>query len=98
MQGRGVSRAGPANGGTPEPETREPAWPANAICTLDLMARGDALAHGACMHPAIRDVPRREPENELYARACDLVEAAAAIRRLAPQPAPRHGGPAGRRA
>lgn len=38
------------------------------------------------MHTAIRDVPRREPENELYDRACDLVEAAAAIRRLAREP------------
>jgi hypothetical protein len=38
------------------------------------------------MHPAISDPPRREPENELYDLACDLVEAAAAIRQLAREP------------
>src|SRR5690242_12088389 len=50
------------------------------------MASGDALAHGACMRTVIGGAPRRERDNELYDRACDLVEAAEAIRRLAREP------------
>jgi hypothetical protein len=50
------------------------------------MASSAARAHGACMRTAIGEVPRREADNELYDRACDLVEAAAAIRRTAALP------------
>ena len=58
------------------------------------MASGEALAHGACMRTLIGGAPRREPENELYDRACDLVEAADAIRRLAREPDAVHAVPA----
>jgi hypothetical protein len=50
------------------------------------MASGEALDHGARMRTAIGGAPRRETDNELYDRACDLVEAADAIRRLAGEP------------
>jgi len=50
------------------------------------MASRAALAHGACMRTSIDGVPRREADNDLYDRACDLVEAAAAIRRMAAHP------------
>ena len=50
------------------------------------MASRDALVDGAYMPAVIGGARRREAENELYDRACDLVEAAAAIRRLAREP------------
>jgi hypothetical protein len=58
------------------------------------MASRDALAHGARMRTVIGGAPRREPENELYDRACDLVEAADAIRRLAREPGAAQAVPA----
>ena len=47
------------------------------------------------MHPTVVSSPsRRPPDNELYDRGCDLVEAAAAIRRLASDPRAARAVPA----
>jgi hypothetical protein len=52
------------------------------ICTLDLMVAGDRLQEAVGMSPlAARSRAPRDADNELYDRGCDLVEAAAAIRR-----------------
>ena len=57
------------------------------IWRLDRIVR---LAHGRdarAMSPSSTHTPaRRAPDNELYDRGCDLVEAAAAIRRVAAAP------------
>ena len=46
--------------------------------------------------PPTRDIPasKRPPDNELYDRGCDLVEAAIAIRRLADDPGTMRALPA----
>lgn len=46
--------------------------------------------------PLTRDIPasKRPPDNELYDRGCDLVEAAIAIRRLADDPGTMRALPA----
>jgi hypothetical protein len=46
------------------------------------------------MRSAIRPAPPREADNELYDHACDLVEAAAAIRNSADRPEAVHALPA----
>ncbi len=46
------------------------------------------------MRSAIRPAPPREADNELYDHACELVEAAAAIRNAADRPATVHALPA----
>ena len=47
------------------------------------------------MHPTIVSSPfTRSPDNELYDRGCDLVEAAAAIRQLAGDPRAARAVPA----
>jgi hypothetical protein len=43
---------------------------------------------------SVRTLARRSPDNELYDRGCDLVEAAAAIRRLADAPEAARAVPA----
>jgi hypothetical protein len=51
--------------------------------------------HAALMHPAaVSPHSLRPPDNELYDRGCDLVEAAAAIRQLAGQPRAARAVPA----
>ena len=47
------------------------------------------------MHPAVvSSLSTRPPDNELYDRGCDLVEAAASIRRLAADPRAARAMPA----
>jgi len=47
------------------------------------------------MHPTlVSQPPTRPPDNELYDRGCDLVEAAASIRRLAADPRAARAMPA----
>jgi hypothetical protein len=50
------------------------------------MAGTDAVMQGDVMRSIIRAAPGREADNELYDLACDLVEAAAAIRSSAGRP------------
>ena len=51
------------------------------------MALSQALTRLLPMHPAVVTSPStRPPDNELYDRGCDLVEAAASIRQLAADP------------
>jgi hypothetical protein len=45
-------------------------------------------------HTVVSSPSRRPPDNELYDRGCDLVEAAAAIRRLASDPRSARAVPA----
>jgi hypothetical protein len=45
-------------------------------------------------HTVVSAPSRRPPDNELYDRGCDLVEAAAAIRRLASDPCAARAVPA----
>jgi len=53
----------------------------NAICTLDRMPEVNPGVHAALMtRSAPFTTSHRSPDNALYDRACDLVEAAAAIR------------------
>src|SRR4051812_13259196 len=54
---------------------------------LDLMATTARLRHVVTMSPQIGGSPiRRDADNELYDRGCDLVEAAGAIHRVASSP------------
>ena len=46
------------------------------------------------MHPVVSSPSKRSPDNELYDRGCDLVEAAAAIRELAGDPRAARAVPA----
>jgi hypothetical protein len=54
---------------------------------LDLMAITARLGHAVAMSPPFGDSPlRRDADNELYDRGCDLVGAAEAIHRVAGDP------------
>jgi hypothetical protein len=54
----------------------------NAICTLDRMAEVNSRVHAAPMTLSASEPPSlRNRDSELYDRACELVEAAVAIRR-----------------
>ena len=58
-----------------------------SICILDPMATTARLRHVVAMSPPVVCSPtRRDADNELYDRSCDLVEAAAAIHRVADSP------------
>jgi hypothetical protein len=61
---------------------------------LHLMAGRHAPAHSGGMRSVLRSATRREADNELYDRACELVEAAAAIRRSAGRPEAVRAAPA----
>lgn len=59
----------------------------SAICTLDRMAEVNRRVHAALMTPSASLSPSpRNADNALYDRACELVEAAVAIRRGATDP------------
>jgi len=57
------------------------------VCREQCMAFEPCATTIPAMHPTVVSSPsRRPPDNELYDRGCDLVEAATAIRRLASDP------------
>jgi hypothetical protein len=64
------------------------------VYTVDRMVRADMAIHAAAMHPSAVSSSLRPADNELYDRGCDLVEAAAAIRRLAADPCAARAVPA----
>ena len=68
---------------------------ATGAYTLDRMAYTPPAKHALGMRPsAVLTASARPPDNELYDRGCDLVEAAAALRRLARDPGATASAPA----
>jgi hypothetical protein len=65
------------------------------LYTMNRMVAAGGREHPALMHPSTASSHSVRPaDNELYDRGCDLVEAAAAIRRLAGEPRAARAVPA----
>jgi hypothetical protein len=59
-----------------------------------MVAEPSACQPSGMRHTVVSAPSRRPPDNELYDRGCDLVEAASAIRRLAADPCAARAVPA----